>query len=49
MANMVKGADPCLEPMGYNTPVKVDKCYIQFDLSSYCPFPIVLSSGSPYV
>ena len=29
--------------------VKVDKCYIQFYLSSYCPFPIVLSGGSSYV
>ena len=29
--------------------VKVDKCYVQFDLSSYCPFPIVLSGGSSYV
>ena len=29
--------------------VKVDKCYIQFDLSSHCPFPIVLSGGLSYV
>ena len=28
--------------------VKMDKCYVQFDLSSYCPFPIVLSGGSSY-
>ena len=29
--------------------VKVDKSYVQFDLSSYCLFPIVLSGGSSYV